>query len=54
VTLAEDFREHRQTFLAAVFFVAGQENQVAPLAGTVFGFVNDRGLGSGVRDAGAT
>jgi hypothetical protein len=35
VALAEDLRQHRQAFLAAVFLVAGEEDDVLALAGAV-------------------
>ena len=37
VFLAEDLREHRARFLAAVFFVAGNENDILAIRGSSFG-----------------
>jgi len=41
VALAEDFREHRQAFLAAIFLVAGDADDVFARAGSDYRRVSD-------------
>jgi hypothetical protein len=45
MALAENFRQHREAFFAAVFFIASEEDDVLALAGTGFGGVSDGGFG---------